>query len=158
MSNIPSFSDICGTVVESLAETIRNREAIIIQLREDNARLERSVESWKNEAEAAGEDEKKVWQLTAEVARLKGELVLFNAELGRVRNELVVSQNLHKSCDQQCKTLLRERDDARRLYCEFVANVEESGSAEQIASQYGWDCLPPSDSDPVTGVQYGDLT
>jgi hypothetical protein len=44
MSNIPSFSDVCGTVVESLAETIQNREKIIIQLREDNARLQRRIE------------------------------------------------------------------------------------------------------------------
>ena len=44
MSNIPSFSDVCGTVVESLAETIQNREKIIIQLREENAALRRVIE------------------------------------------------------------------------------------------------------------------
>jgi hypothetical protein len=49
------------TVVESLAETIQNREKIIIQLREENERLQRvaadavsKATAWKNEVEARG--------------------------------------------------------------------------------------------------------
>jgi hypothetical protein len=150
MSDIPSFNDVCGTVVESLAETIQNREKIIIQLREDNARLQRvaadavrKAESWKNEVEACEGDEKKIRDLQHTVSELT-----------------------------------TQRDEARRLYCVFAANVEQKVGvgAQHIASQWGWDCFPlsdsdlamedaylrrereaESDSDPVTGVQYGDL-
>jgi hypothetical protein len=148
MSNIPSFSDVCGTVVESLAETIQNRERIIIQLREENERLQRvaadavrKAESWKNEVEACEGDEKKIRDLQHTVSELT-----------------------------------TQRDEARRLYCVFAANVEQKVDAQHIASQWGWDCFPlsdsdlamedaylrrereeESDSDPVTGVQYGDL-
>jgi hypothetical protein len=150
MSDIPSFNDVCGTVVESLAETIQNREKIIIQLREDNARLQRvaadavrKAESWKNEVEACEGDEKKIRDLQHTVSELT-----------------------------------TQRDEARRLYCVFAANVEQTAGrgAQHIASQWGWDCFPlsdsdlamedaylrkereaESDSDPVTGVQYGDL-
>jgi hypothetical protein len=87
MSNIPSFSDVCGTVVESLAETIQNREKIIIQLREENARLERvaadavrKATAWKNEVEACGGDEKKIRDLQEEVRNLSER----NAALQRV--------------------------------------------------------------------------
>jgi len=150
MSDIPSFNDVCGTVVESLAETIQNREKIIIQLREDNARLQRvaadavrKAESWKNEVEACEGDEKKIRDLQHTVSELT-----------------------------------TQRDEARRLYCVFAANVEQKVGvgAQHIASRWGWDCFPlsdsdlamedaylrrereaESDSDPVTGVQYGDL-
>jgi predicted RNase H-like nuclease (RuvC/YqgF family) len=148
MSDIPSFNDVCGTVVESLAETIQNREKIIIQLREDNARLQRvaadavrKAESWKNEVEACEGDEKKIRDLQHTVSELT-----------------------------------TQRDEARRLYCVFASNVEQKVDAQHIASQWGWDCFPlsdsdlamedaylrrereaESDSDPVTGVQYGDL-
>jgi hypothetical protein len=148
MSDIPSFNDVCGTVVESLAETIQNREKIIIQLREDNARLQRVAADavrkatvWQNEVEACGGDEKKI------------------RDLQRTVSELTT-----------------QRDEARRLYCVFAANVEQKVDAQHIASQWGWDCFPlsdsdlamedaylrkereaESDSDPVTGVQYGDL-
>jgi predicted RNase H-like nuclease (RuvC/YqgF family) len=129
MSNIPSFSDVCGTVVESLAETIQNRERIIIQLREENERLQRVAADavrkatvWQNEVEACEGDEKKI------------------RDLQRTVSELTT-----------------QRDEARRLYCVFAANVEQKVDAQHIASQWGWDCYPKSDSDPVTGVQYGDL-
>jgi predicted RNase H-like nuclease (RuvC/YqgF family) len=121
MSNIPSFSDVCGTVVESLAETIQNREKIIIQLREDNARLERvaadavrKATAWKNEVDTWENNEKKIHDLQEEVRNLSER----NAALQRVI----------------------ERQNVR------IAAISASC------------CNTPSDSDPQTGVQYGDLT
>lgn len=188
MSNIPNIIDICGTVTEALAETIRNREALIAQLREENARAQdllrercinnaslitentdllREIEGWKVECETNALDEKELYRLRAEVQSL--------------RNQLVVSQNSHLDCDKQCKTLLEERDEARRQYCELVAELD-SEMKEDVARANEWDDLysidntpslfrqnevrrtrrsdfteQQSDSDPRTGVQYGDL-
>ena len=222
--NIPSFNDICGTVTQALAEIILNREAIIAELREENARaqhllherttnyknrceeverlekivgeqrqqirdleeeveldhdieqsdfraairaradllqkqneceeLKKQIDGWRTECEAHEKDEKELYSLRKEVRTL--------------RTQLFVSQNQHNDCDKQCKTLLTERDDARRQYCELVHNTEGS-TVEKIAHFNGWNDLYPaadntpslfeqkSDSDPVTGVQYGDL-
>ncbi len=110
MSNIPSFNSVCGTVVESLAETILNREAVIVQLRQENARLQ-------SEVEAGDTDERKVWQLQDEVRTLRED----NAALRRV--------------------------------------IERQSS--RISAQWAKlskCCNTPSDCDPQTGVQYGDLT
>ena len=52
MSNIPTFNDVCGTVVESLAETILNREKTIIQLREENDRLREDIRVLNNTIES----------------------------------------------------------------------------------------------------------
>jgi predicted nucleic acid-binding Zn-ribbon protein len=88
MSNIPSFNSVCGTVVESLAETIQNREKIIIQLREENARLERvaadavrKATAWKNEVEACGGDEKKIRDLQEEVRNLSERNAALQSEI-----------------------------------------------------------------------------
>lgn len=180
--NIPTFNDICGTVTQALAEIILNREAIIAELRDDNARaehllllrdkqvgeLQKQIDGWRTECEAHEKDEKELYSLRKEVRTL--------------RTQLFVSQNQHNDCDKQCKTLLNERDDARRQYCEFVNNLEGT-KCEVIANFNGWNDLYPaadntpslfeqnevrrtrrsdfveqqSDSDPVTGVQYGDL-
>lgn len=207
--NIPTFNDICGTVTQALAETIINREAIIAELREKNARTEqmlrerctnytvlakeneelrKQIGGWRTECEIHEKDEKELYRLRDEVRSL--------------RTQLFVSQNEHGDCDKQCKELLienqnlkedfgrgdaywtaiRERDDARRQYCELVHNTEGS-TVEKIAHFNGWNDLYPaadntpslfeqnevrrtrrsdfteqqSDSDPETGVQYGDL-
>ena len=105
-TNIPSFSDICGTVTQSLAETIINREALIAQLRDELA-------------ETQG--------LLCERSTNYGELTKQNAEL---RNEI-------RSLKMENIRFTALRDDVRR----------SSDFVEQ-----------KSDSDPVTGVQYGDLT
>jgi DNA repair exonuclease SbcCD ATPase subunit len=173
MSDIPSFNDVCGTVVESLAETIQNREKIIIQLREDNARLQRvaadavrKAESWKNEVEACVGDERKIVDLQAKVRNLHDE----------IRNLEQTAETTYENHKHIVSELTTQRDEARRLYCVFASNVEQNVTAEHIASQWGWDCFPlsdsdlamedaylrkereaESDSDPVTGVQYGDL-
>lgn len=172
--NIPSFNDICGTVTQALAEIILNREAIIAELRKENAEtknllrercinnaslieqnsdLRREIEGWKLECETNEHDEKELYRLRTEVLSL--------------RNQLIVSQNSHFDCDKQCKILLEERDEARRQYCELVAELD-SEMKEDIARANEWDDLysidntpslfGQSDSDPRTGVQYGDLT
>lgn len=166
MSDIPSFNDVCGTVVESLAETIRNREAIIIQLREDNARLQRKAVELQNEVEACVGDERKIVDLQAKVRNLHDE----------IRNLEQTAETTYENHKRIVSELTTQRDEARRLYCVFASNVEQKVTAEHIASQWGWDCFPlsdsdlamedaylrkereaESDSDPVTGVQYGDL-
>ena len=249
--NIPSFNDICGTVTQALAENILNREAIIAELRQENARaqqmlherttnytnrceeverlekivkrqrqsirdlreeieldtcisasaetelvrlradlaqkqhecedLKKQIEGWRTECEIHEKDEKELYSLRISIAE-------YQRENHSLRTQLFVSQNEHEDCDKQCKELLienqnlkedfgrgdaywtaiRERDDARRRYCELVHNTEGS-TVEKIAHFNGWNDLYPaadntpslfeqkSDSDPVTGVQYGDL-
>ena len=223
-NNIPSFNDICGTVTQALAEIILNREAIIAELREENARaqhlLHERTTNYKNRCEEVerlekivGEQRQQIRDLEEEVeldhdieqsdfraaVRARADLLqkqhecevlkkqiegwrteceihekdekeLYSLRKGvrTLRTQLFVSQNQHNDCDKQCKTLLTERDDARRQYCELVNNLEGT-EVEKIAHFNGWNDLYPatdntpnlfeqkSDSDPVTGVQYGDL-
>lgn len=146
MSNIPNITDICGTVTQALAETIRNREAIIAELREENARaqnllrercinnaslimentdLRGEVEGWKLECETNALDEKELYRLRAEVQSL--------------RNQLVVSQNSQSNCDKQCKIL---RDEARREIMNSA--IDQACSNEEIEEEYrkrGWSYL-----------------
>lgn len=192
-----------GIVIQSLTDSIRNRDAIITALRDENARaqhllitrnqmiadledevdldteisqsetrelvrvraellikqreceeLKRQINGWRTECEIHEKDEKELYHLRKEVRTL--------------RTQLLVSQNEHMDCDAQCRTLLKERNDARRQYCELVLNLEGT-KVEKIAHFNGWNDLYPvtdntpnlfeqkSDSDPVTGVQYGDL-
>ena len=150
-----------GIVIQSLTDSIRNRDAIITALRDENARAQslimqrdNQIEAWRVECEIHEKDEKELYRLRNEVRHL--------------RTQLLVSHNQHMDCDAQCKTLLKQRDDARRQYCELVHNLEGT-SCEKIAHFNGWNDLYPvtdntpnlfeqkSDSDPATGVQYGDL-
>lgn len=165
--NIPSFNDICGTVTQALAEIILNREAIIAELREENARAQNLLR-----------------ERCINNASLVKENTDLRAEVQSLRNQFVVSQNSHFDCDKQCKILLEERDEARRQYCELVAELD-SEMKEDVARANEWDDLysidntpslfeqtevrrtrrsdfvefveQQSDSDPRTGVQYGDL-
>ena len=149
-----------GIVIQSLTDSIRNRDAIITALRDENARAQslimqrdNQIEAWRVECEIHEKDEKELYRLRNEVRHL--------------RTQLLVSHNQHMDCDAQCKTLLKQRDDARRQYCELVHNLEGT-SCEKIAHFNGWNDLystdntpnlfeQKSDSDPATGVQYGDL-
>lgn len=149
-----------GIVIQSLTDSIRNRDAIITALRDENARAQsiimqrdNQIDGWRTECEIHEKDEQELYRLRKEVRTL--------------RTQLLVSQNEHMDCDAQCRTLLKERNDARRQYCELVHNLEGT-SCEKIAHFNGWDDLyrtdntpnlfeQQSDSDPVTGVQYGDL-
>ena len=194
MSNIPNITDICGTVVESLAETIRNRETLIAELREDNARaehmclmrehllgqrdkqiaeLQKQIEGWRDEVEALEKDQKELYRLQQEIRPLKTENIRLTAQRDAAQAELA---NLKKDNQQLVVcfgrgdaywTAISDRDDARRQYCELVHSLEGT-KVEKIAHFNGWDDLyrtdntpnlfeQQSDSDPVTGVQYGDL-
>lgn len=251
-NNIPTFNDICGTVTQSLAETIINREAIIAELRErlaqtqetlrercanyaelhaQNNELRKEIEGWREECECNERYIKeletkyspmKMENIRSENIRLTAQRDEFEAHNKRLKTALTVTENSHRDIDAQCKNLLlenerlkkelanssqdfgrgdaywtaiRERDDARMLYCEFVAEDRRRGLVDHedctphaIAMEMGWDscsddkhtpCLfandicedanplrtrrsdfvnqQQSDSDPVTGVQYGDL-
>ena len=194
-NNIPTINDICGTVVESLAETIRNREALIAELREDNARaehmclmrehllgqrdkqiaeLQKQIEGWRDEVEALEKDQKELYRLQQEIRPLKTENIRITAQRDAAQAELA---NLKKDNQQLVVcfgrgdaywTAISDRDDARRQYCELVHSLEGT-KAEKIAHFNGWNDLystdntpnlfeQQSDTDPHTGVQYGDLT
>jgi predicted RNase H-like nuclease (RuvC/YqgF family) len=194
MSNIPNITDICGTVVESLAETIRNRETLIAELREDNARaehmclmrehllgqrdkqiaeLQKQIEGWRDEVEALEKDQKELYRLQQEIRPLKTENIRLTAQRDAAQAELA---NLKKDNQQLVVcfgrgdaywTAISDRDDARRQYCELVHSLEGT-KVEKIAHFNGWDDLyrtdntpnlfeQQSDTDPRTGVQYGDL-
>lgn len=192
MSNI---TDICGTVIESLAETIRNREAVIAELREDNARaehmclmrehllgqrdkqiaeLQKQIEGWRTECEIHEKDEKELHRLQQEIRPLKTEIYRLTEQLNAARAEVA---DLRRDNQQLVVcfgrgdaywTAISDRDDARRQYCELVHSLEGT-KAEKIAHFNGWNDLystdntpnlfeQQSDTDPRTGVQYGDLT
>ena len=161
-----------GIVIQSLTDSIRNRDAIITALRDENARAQslimqrdNQIEAWRVECEIHEKDEKELYHLRISAAECQ-------RENDNLRTQLIVlqrvSQNEYRDCDAQCKTLLKQRDDARRQYCELVHNLEGT-SCEKIAHFNGWNDLYPvtdntpnlfeqkSDSDPATGVQYGDL-
>lgn len=213
MSNIPNITDICGTVIESLAETIRNREAVIAELREDNARaehmclmrehllgqrdeqiveLQKQIEGWRDEVEALEKDQKELYRLQESIRPLKTENIRltaqrdqYKADNERLNRELALLRQDFGRGDAYW-TAIRERDDARTLYCEYVAEDRRQGlvdhedcTPEAVATEMGWsssndDKHTPSlfernevrrrdfsnqqsDSDPATGVQYGDL-
>lgn len=193
--NIPNITDICGTVVESLAETIRNREAVISELRErlaqtqetlrercvnyaelhkKNAELQTEIGGWRDEVEALEKDQKELYRLQQEIRPLKTENIRITAQRDAAQAELA---NLKKDNQQLVVcfgrgdaywTAISDRDDARRQYCELVHSLEGT-KAEKIAHFNGWNDLystdntpnlfeQQSDTDPHTGVQYGDLT
>lgn len=182
-----------GIVIQSLTDSIRNRDAIITALRDENARaqhlLHERCANYTNRCEEVERLEKIVKRQRQSIRDLREEIELdtcisasANDELIRVRAELLIKQReceeLKKQIDgwrTECeiherdeKELYRLRDEARRQYCELVHNTEGS-TVEKIAHFNGWNDLYPaadntpnlfeqqSDSDPVTGVQYGDL-
>ena len=165
--NTPSIGKIWGTVVESLAETIRNRETIISELRTENNDLARLA---KFHAEAFSDQTAEVHDLRREVEGWKLECEIHEkdeAEIRRLRAEFTSLRHRHLD---HCNTLLSERDHARRLFCEWSAGSDRPGEKkEDIARANGWSSLyendstpslfpkQKSDSDPRTGVQYGDL-
>lgn len=114
MSNI---TDICGTVIESLAETIRNREALIAELREDNARAEHMCLMREH---LLGQRDKQIAELQKQI------------EGWRTECEIHERDN---------KELYRLQQEIRLLKTENIRLTEQQ-----------------SDTDPRTGVQYGDLT
>lgn len=213
MSNtdIPSFNDICGTITEALAETILNREAVIAQLRDELARTkdllrERSTnygELAKQNAELRNQieedceshdrDLKELHRLQEAIRPLKTENIRLTAQRDQLKadNERLKAELANSSQDfgrgDAYWTAIKERDDARREYCEYVAEDRRQGlvghedcTPDAVAMDMGWsvfasDTHTPSifeprrtrrsdftqqqsDSDPVTGVQYGDLT
>jgi hypothetical protein len=178
--NIPTFNDICGTVTEALAETIINRNNIIAGLREDlriaqdllrerctnyNSLLNQNADILKENLEL----KKQVESLYTSLHRAEAD---HQNTLFRQRR---TTRDDFGRGDAYWNAI-RERDDARREYCEFVADVNREGYADHpdqtpqdVAKSMGWDLAfdndtytpslfeKKSDSDPVTGVQYGDL-
>lgn len=130
-------------------ELIRVR-ADLAQKQHECEDLKKQIEGWRTECEIHEKDEKELYSLRAEVQSLRNQLA---QDFGR---------------GDAYWTAINERDDARRQYCELVHNTEGS-TVEKIAHFNGWNDLYPaadntpslfeqkSDSDPVTGVQYGDL-
>ena len=182
-----------GIVIQSLTDSIRNRDAIITALRDENARaqslLHERCANYTNRCEEVERLEKIVKRQRQSIRDLREEIELdtcisasAETELVRLRADLAQKQHeceeLKKQIDgwrTECeiherdeKELYRLRDEARRQYCELVHNTEGS-TVEKIAHFNGWNDLYPaadntpnlfeqqSDSDPVTGVQYGDL-
>lgn len=134
MSNtdIPSFNDICGTITEALAETIINRENLIAQLRDELAKTK---------------------DLLRERSTNYGELAKQNAEL---RNEIEGWRTECEIHERDEKELYRLREEIRSLKMENIRFTTLRDEARRTRrSDF---TQQQSDSDPVTGVQYGDLT
>jgi chromosome segregation ATPase len=155
-------------------ELVRVRAELLIKQRECEE-LKKQIEGWRAECEVHEKDEKELYNLRNEVRNLRDQVC-------RVHKELRESQEQHMDSDKQMQSMWFERDDARRQYCELVSNLEGT-KVEKIAHFNGWNDLYPSadntpslfeqnevrrtrrsdfteqqsDSDPVTGVQYGDL-
>lgn len=134
MSNtdIPSFNDICGTITEALAETIINRENLIAQLRDELAKTK---------------------DLLRERSTNYGELAKQNAEL---RNEIEGWRTECEIHERDEKELYRLREEIRSLKME---NIRFAALRDDVRRTRRSDFVEQkSDSDPVTGIQYGDLT
>lgn len=50
-----------------------------------------------------------------------------------------------RSLNNQLVDALRERDEARRMYCNVMTDHCEEHEARQIAQEQGWDCFPQED-------------
>ena len=131
-TDIPSFNDICGTVTQALAETIINRENLIAQLRDELAKTK---------------------DLLRERSTNYGELAKQNAEL---RNEIEGWRTECEIHERDEKELYRLREEIRSLKME---NIRFTALRDDVRRTRRSDFVEQkSDSDPVTGVQYGDLT
>jgi chromosome segregation ATPase len=147
-------------------ELVRVR-ADLFQKKNECEELKKQIEGWRTECEIHEKDEKELYDLRNEVRNLRDQVC-------RVHKELRESRKLHMESDDQMRSIWFERDDARRQYCELVHNLEGT-EVEKIAHFNGWNDLyltidttptlfeqesdfeQQSDSDPATGVQYGDL-
>lgn len=49
---------------------------------------------------------------------------------------------MHGNCLEDMAKLKKQRDEARRMYCEKVSNAcrQYGTSAKDVAKQLGWDC------------------
>ena len=163
------------TCISASAETelVRLR-ADLAQKQHECENLKKQIEGWRTECESHEKDEKELYSLRAEVRSLRTQLIVSQNSHNdcdkQCKTLLEENQNLKQDFGRGDAywTAINERDDARRQYCELVHNTEGS-TVEKIAHFNGWNDLYPaadntpnlfeqkSDSDPVTGVQYGDL-
>jgi hypothetical protein len=180
MSNIPSFNDICGTVTQSLAETIINRENLIARLRDELAKtkdlLRERVANYNSVLNTNADILKKNFELQKQIESLHADILRTEADHQNAlfRQRRTTRDDFGRG--DAYWTAISERDDARREYCELAAQDRRDGYADasnttpqDIAKEMGWDLAfdndtntpslfeKKSDSDPVTGVQYGDL-
>jgi len=56
-----------------------------------------------------------------------------------MRNQSLVLENQHLK--DQINDLIRERDEARQMYCNAMTDHCEEDEARQIAKEQGWDCF-----------------
>lgn len=90
-----------------------------------------------------------VEELEAECYRLRAELKTSNAERNALRQQVENIKNGFEGSCYACepvgemnKKLLKERDSARRLFCEWSAGSDRPGEAkEDIACDNGWSDL-----------------
>jgi chromosome segregation ATPase len=88
-------------------------------------------------------------ELEAECYRLRAELKTSNAERDELRQQVENIKNGFEGSCYACepvgemnKKLLKERDHARRLFCEWSAGSDRPGEAkEDIARDNGWSDL-----------------
>lgn len=99
--------------------------------------LKKQIDGWRAECEIHERDNK--------------DLDILRVEVRNLRNQLLVMENSHRDIDAQCKNLLAENERLKKASsgcaADPVYNIRDTTP-----------CLfEQSDSDPVTGVQYGDL-
>ena len=140
---------------EHECEDLKNQ---IDALRAECEGLKKEIDGWREECEIHERDEKELYRLQEAIRPLKSENIRltaqrdqFEADNKRLKTALTVTENSHRDIDAQCKNLLAENERLKK--------ASSGCAADPVYSiRDTTPCLfDQSDSDPVTGVQYGDL-
>ena len=161
-------------------DMLRERCTNYIVLEKQNIELRKEIEGWREEDRS---NERYIKELKDKVENGSSRMIedqmaiirSYEKTIGDLRKECADLKDQVNSIRQQssCRAdvaeqAIRERDEARRFYCELAGSLEHKDPAD-IAKHHKWDDLyadpsiraqhvaEQSDTDPETGVQYGDL-
>lgn len=59
-----------------------------------------------------------------------------------LRSAFIVRAEFARELEREMNQLRKERDEARRMYCNVMTDHCEEHEARQIAQEQGWDCFP----------------
>lgn len=143
------------TESRALIDTIVILSAEIESLREENKSLRDEIREQNKDHRA----------LISERNVLLRENIALKEDLAEDLAQAEEDRSMNENRAEAYWSAISQRDEARLMYCDFVSksNPAIHDSPLNVAQSQGWgDLFLPepeerSDSDPVTGVQYGDL-
>ena len=62
-----------------------------------------------------------------------------------LRSAFIVRANFARELEREMNQLRKERDEARRMYCNAIPKNCDEHEARKIAWERGWDCFPQED-------------